>query len=419
MVKSRALRLALVSLLAAPVACHAIAGVEDKELDPKYAAGGSAGSAGSTGGADSGPDSAGAGPTAARPPKRPAGWRGPSGKGVSRWFAARRIFIGSIDPASPPGQPAKDEQAWRKIGHDLDGKCTTLQQSTADNSAVCKKPAGAPDDSLEDGELCRDNAGGRLVALGLQVLSEDFELNLHKKLEAGQSATFVLELSDLDDGPDDAYAPGALYVSAPVASPPLWNGSDELPIDRASVVPANADGGSPEGGAADAGTDADVSAPSGGVPASRYPFPDGYVAGNVWVSGDFNQLAAALPLFVFDRITPVDAAAVNLEVQLDSAHDAVLGSTLSAVAAKQALDAQFQPIAYEMVACNSVAAALLMGQYVLPAMDLANAPTEFVSQAEKCSALSLGFGLDWVLIKQPQLVVDVPPAPSQCGDGGA
>jgi hypothetical protein len=58
-----------------------------------------------------------------------------------------------------------------------------------------------------------------------------------------------------------------------------------------------------------------------------------------------------------------------------------------------------------------------MGQYVLPAMDIANAPPDFRDPATKCEALSFGFGFDWVPIKQPVSVVAAPPVPPKC-DGG-
>jgi hypothetical protein len=415
MVRPRARLLALAAAGLAVAQCQVIAGVEDKQLDPKYLAG-SGGNEADVALPEAAPE---AGPRPNRPPPRPGGW---NPGGVRRWFAARRIFIGSIDPDSPPAQAVHDDKAWRRFGHDLDGECTTLAQSKSDTSAVCKKPPGAAADSLEDGENCRDNAAGRLVAVGTQVLSSDFELKLHKKLEAGQSATFLLELSDLGSGPDDPEVPGALFVTLPHPSPPLWDGSDVLAIDARSVAPLDTDGGEPDAAAdaeagtvSEAGADADAEAAVPTAPiVSRYEFPNGYLAGNVWVSGDFNQTAMELPLFIFGSITPAEVLAINLEIELDAEHTRALWSTMSVVTSRNVLDTRFRPIAYEMVGCIDFLATTFMDQYLFPAMDLAEQPTSFVDPSGACSALALGFGFDWVAVRQPWLVSFAPPEPPKC-----
>jgi hypothetical protein len=108
---------------------------------------------------------------------------------------------------------------------------------------------------------------------------------------------------------------------------------------------------------------------------------------------------------------------VNVEVTLDAAHDAALGSTLSTVVPKSTIETQFQPIAYEMVDCNALLAGALMGQYVLPAMDIANAPPSFLDAAQQCEAMSFGFSFDWVPVKQPTSVIAAPPVPPKCDAG--
>lgn len=389
-------------------ACQSIAGVGDKELDPKLSA------------TDSGVGEAGWDAStnldgwSAVPPDRPAGPAVPSGKGVKRHFAARKIYLGTVDPST--NQP--DNKAWKKIGHAIDGETTTLDISISDASKTCKRPPSAADGSLEDGNDGRDNAGGRLVAFGADFLSKDFEISLHAKVNSGNSPTFVLVLDDLDSGADDPYVPGTILVTVPTpGQPPLWNGSDEPWIDR-TTVELPVDGGA-EAGAADASDDGSVEAateaaapPASGI-IGRYRFPDGYMKGNVWVSGDLGKTPMKFPMFVLDRIAVVTAATVTLAVELKPTHDGVVRSMLSAAATQETLQTEFYPIALEIVPlCNAALANLFMDQFLKPGMDLANNPPKFeISSGAACDTLSFGFAFEWVLVKEPKVVTDNPNMP--------
>src|SRR5215216_1887071 len=125
-------------VVALGAACQAIVGIDDKQLDPSY--GGDGGGKLEAGDVDAGGPS-GLDP---RPPPRPPGSPVASGKGATRWFAARRIFLGTVDPDTQQ----KEISAWKRIGHDIDGECTTAEISNSDTSASCKKPDNAATDSL-------------------------------------------------------------------------------------------------------------------------------------------------------------------------------------------------------------------------------------------------------------------------------
>ena len=249
------------------------------------------------------------------PPARPAGDPGPGG-GATRWFAAKTIFLGTHDPETK--QP--DKTAWQRIGHNIDGECTTLEISKSNSSAACKQPTGASVDSLEDGDDCRDNAAGRLVAVGTQVVSINFEPELHAGLLTAETATYLLRLDDLSAEPDDPYVRGSLYVNVPrnpqFEKPPSWDGADQFSIDALSVDapgPGDAgDSGTGEGGASDAGDAGDAgnddsaveaSAPSPLIDKPLFVFDKGYVSKNVWVSGETREVPDA-PAAV--RVRPFD-----------------------------------------------------------------------------------------------------------------
>jgi len=393
-------------------ACQVVLGIEDKQLDPGLGSGGSAGVAGSEGG--------GAGPKGSDPvpPKRPTGPATPGG-GVTRWFAAKTMFLGTFDPETKK----PDDSAWRRIGHNVDGECTTAEISKSNSSGTCKQPANAPPDSLEDGEGCRDNAAGRLLAVGIKVVPINFEPQLHASLLTAETATYVLRLDDLSDEPDDPYVRGALYVSVPrnpqFDKVPVWDGTDQFALDIASVDAKGGadagDGAAPDAGTVDAG---DASTPSPLVDKPLFVFDQGYLSGNVWVSGDLGKSPSKLPLFVFDRLTVVDTVTTTLAVELTPTHDQVKSSQLSVAVTTATIDAQFRPIALELVNCIPPAQTLLMESYILPARDLGAAPS-LVTPGQPCDAQSLAFAFEWKPVKPPVAVVPGPQKPAKCGgDGG-
>lgn len=404
---SRALSLML-GVLATGVGCQAILGIDDKQLDPKY----SQADSGLGGGAGSGGTGTTLGST---PPERPSGAAVPSGSGAERWFAARRIYLGSVDPATDQ----KDPEAWRRIGHDIDGECTTMEISSSDSSATCAKPPEAPLGSLEDGEDCRDNTMGAAMAVGLAQLSNDFELQQHAKLENAETGTYLLRLDDLDDGPDDPYVRGAMYVTVPrdpnFTAKPVWNGQDRFAVDLLTVD-VNDEGGLPEGGSPDGGP-TDASAPDagdaegGGAPGQSpfidkpvYVFDKGYLKNNVWVSGDFRETPKTLPLFVLDRITEVETSTVTLVAELTPTHDGILASQLSAAVATPEAEAKIGPIALELAFCLQVGADYMMNNFILPRRDLGNNPPTFRTPGVPCYTFSIGWAFKWEPVKPPLYV---------------
>ena len=400
--------------LAVAVSCQVVLGIEDKELDPKLGSGGAAGSGGAPPDASVGPKG-----SDAVPPARPDGDPVPKG-GATRWFAAKTIFLGTHDPETK--QP--DKTAWKRIGHDIDGECTTLEISKSNSSASCKQPSGASVDSLEDGDDCRDNAAGRLVAVGTQVVSINFEPELHAGLLTAETATYILRLDDLSGDADDPYVRGALYVSVPrnpqFEKPPSWDGADQFAVDVLSVDapgPSDAgDSGASDGGASDAGNDGsavEASAPSPFIDKPLFVFDKGYLSKNVWVSGELGKSPTRLPLFVFDRLTVVDTLSVTLAVELTPKHDQTVSSQLSAVVGTPELEKYFRPIALELVGCIPALGGLLMDSYVLPARDLGAGPT-LITPASPCDSQSLAFAFEWKPVKPPVTVALGPQKPPKC-----
>ncbi len=409
MVRAHSAFAAAIGVLGLTASCEVLIGLEDKELAPE-------GSGGADGGGGS--DSGGGGPKGSDPvpPSRPSGAPVPGG-GATRWFAAKTIFLGTFDPETKKA----DNTAWRRIGHDVDGECTTAEISKSNSSSICAQPSGAPPESLEDGDGCRDNAAGRLVAVGTQVVSINFEPELHSGLSTGELPTYLLRLDDLGDQPDDPWVKGSLYVTVPrdptTTKPPTWDGTDEFVVDAESLALGPADGGADGGGDAAPDSDAEGGLPPSVLDAPRFVFDKGYLSKNVWVSGDLGKSPLSVPLFVFDRITVVDAASVTVTAGLSPSHDSVEASQLSVVVTTTTIESKFRPIAAELVSCIPAAENLLMNAYILPARDL-GAPPSLKSPGKACDAESFAFAFEWKPVKAPKWAAPGKPKPKKCVDAG-
>ncbi len=391
---------AFLALAAAAAACQLIAGVQDKTLAP--------GQSGADAGAEAADDHAvpdtaeepsahdaadatseEAGPNYDRkPPPRPAGDAGPSDAGKTITFAARTFYLGAIDPDT-------DEttwEAWRKLGYDLDGKCTTVDESLNDLSGVCHKPPSANQFAHEDGFECRDNVVGHELAGALKLLSIDYERALQAQYRSGDLATLVLQLLDLDDGPDDPYVPARIYITAPFGSAPLWDGSDRPVIDSSSVL-------------------------DGGLDDPKYTVT-GYVKDDIWVSGDYPGSPMTLPLVAFDRVMEVPTKSVLMTVQLDADHKRSLRSVFAIAMGGPEMIPVVMPALLDVVNCNEPAARALFEQYFSVNRDLSSTSPDFVDPTVVCDTASFGVMVDWRPVRAPDTVQDVPPTPYPC-DAGA
>lgn len=397
MVKRDWLIVGLAALAGAGAACQWVAGVQDKQLDPAYqnpsgdaAADGSledhaTSDAATDAQLDATPETDA--PAHARPPSRPIGDAGPSGKGRDITFAARTFYIGSIDPDTDQS----DTEAWRQFGFDFDGKCTTADESTKDISGVCHKPLQASKLAHEDGDGCRDNIMGHEIAAALGILPTDFELAMQAQSRSGDLQTLVLRLTDLDDGPDDPYVPAALYVAGPFSSAPLWNGADVPNIDQGSVN-------------------------DGGIGDPKYVLA-GYVKDNVWVSGDFLGPPASLPLLVVNRVIEVPAVTSTLMVQLSADHTKAVRSSFGAVLAKSAMPPVVLPGLLEVAKCDPVIAQALYTAYFEVNQDLASGASDFVVPSATCDLASMGIGIDWQVVSMPAAAIALPPTQGACEGG--
>jgi hypothetical protein len=243
--------------------------------------------------------------------------------------------------------------------------------------------------SQEDGFDCRDNTVGHLISDVLKFVPVDFERALHKRTESGVSQTLIFQLLDVGDGPDDPYVPARVYATAPSKFPPLWNGSDVLPVDEESVL------------------DKDLDQP-------KYIFGSGYIRNNVWVSGDFGVSPAVVPMVLFDEFVEVDADTVTMSVQLDASNSKPLHGMISAVVQIEDLAPLLRRGVLEATDCNQALADMALNSYFLPSRDLASGSPNFVNPSAVCDRQSMGLLFDLVTVLPPVAAVKVEPVASVC-----
>jgi hypothetical protein len=398
----------LAALACAALSCQTIAGVEDKQLDPSLSAGSDAGldvtsdvvddTAQDVGEdvpsdapeevADGGAED-GALLYPPRPPERPDGGAldaapdADGGGGRVLTFAVRRFFFGSIDPDTD----IRTFEAWQQFGFDIDGFCTSSSQSQNDSSGVCSKPPSATALCQEDAFGCRDNTVGHLIAEVLYLSVTDFERAIHARTRSGVAQTLIIQLLDVDDGPDDPYVPANIYVSAPTTFPPLWDGTDVFPLDEDYV-------------------DVDVQ--------PKYVLENGYIRDHMYVSGDFNDSPTLMPVMLLDEVAEVQMDTATLAIQLDDANVKAAHAMFASVVDIELLAPLLERGVLEATDCNQGIADQAINGYFLPSRDLVAGAPGFVDPTAVCDRQSFGVLFDLVTVMPPVEAVAVEPQPSAC-----
>jgi hypothetical protein len=326
---------------------------------------------------------------AAHPPDRPPGARSASGKGKTLWLMMKRVYLGSKSHLG-----VDSTTAWREWGFDLDGRCTGLEESRT-GVDTCTRATGSDQDVLVDGDLCRDNQfGGRLVPL-IKVSSANFEDDSNKSLAKGTN-TWLIRIDDLDDGADDAYAPGRIYSSGVLekTDPPLkLDGTDVRTVQSDSI----------EGG---------------DLEKAKVNLLGGYLRGNVWVSGDGDDFAIPIPMGGSAAVgMPLVKARMTIQLAVDhlSTADCLIGGALPVAS----IDTVIKPIASTLGFCPGTPLYESMRATLLKFPDVVVGSPTLNDPSKPCDGLSLGIGFETVRMVAPTTIV--PPValpPGKCGDAG-
>jgi hypothetical protein len=142
------------------------------------------------------------------------------------YFAVRDMALGSLDRAGEP-----TDEAWKQLGFDLDGQCTSSDTCPGVEQVACtSKGTGLPIDGAE----CRDNTFGRLEdeAVALEGIGKTIGLSndgFNCSL-CGGVYNFVIKLSEWNGQPDDSNVRVDFYPSPGLENPPGWQCDINAPI---------------------------------------------------------------------------------------------------------------------------------------------------------------------------------------------
>jgi hypothetical protein len=281
---------------------------------------------------------------------------------------------------------------WKEFGFDLDGVCTSVDDSIK-NVGTCRRAPEANQDFLVDGDRCRDNNFGHHVVQLLVVSSEGFEQRLNDGIFEGGD-TWLIRIDDLDSGPNDPYAPAKLYRASSMKGQPIkWDGTDVRKVLRDSVL------------------DNDLEKPITN-------FPGGYVKDNVWVSGDPATRQLVLPVSESLFITlQLESALFTMNLAPD--HTTATRGHIGGAIAMKAIESLLNPIATSAGFCpgTSLYGSLLRNVQRFP--DVVIGEPNLQNTAVECDGMSLGLAFDVAPIQPVTELVDPPPAkPDPCSDAG-
>lgn len=323
---------------------------------------------------------------ASQPPGRPTGDPKPSPTGKTLWFAVKRFRLGSQNAAG-----VVIDGAWREWGYDIDRVCTSTDDSIK-NIGTCRRVAGAKQESLQDGNNCRDNNFGQHVIALARVASDGFEARLVDGTLGG-NATLIIKLEDVDEGADDPYVPAKLYSAADLKGvAPKWDGTDVRTVTSDSLIDGTLD-----------------------KPLTE--FPRGYLVGNVWVSGEPGKFTIPVPVADNPALMRLEGGVTTFKLAPD--RKSASGGVISGALPLGDIEAVLKPIAISAGLCPGSAFYESTLKTVKQYPDLVSGAPNMQDQSVECNAMSVGLGFDIAPI-QPVVKVDPPPtpAPGKCGDAG-
>ncbi|MGZ6094107.1 MAG: hypothetical protein ACXWUG_18895 [Polyangiales bacterium] len=313
------------------------------------------------------------------PPKRPVA----TGTGTTKWFAFDSFQLGLADRATG----TESSGAWKEYGFDLDGRVTSAADSAKSTNSCTRDPMSASA-VLTDGTGGIDNNFGSQVMPLIKAVRADAEDYTNQGIQNG-SWTLLLRLDNV--GPDDnASVPGTLYVGHSFlgTGTPKFDESDQWTVAAESLMD---------------GVD---------LAKARVRFPDGYMSGGVWVSGDFGKstVPVALVMFGIFTIFPLEHGTITVHVA-----DGSMGTIAGGTATKDLLEA-FDPVVRSFGLCPGTSTYDFMQTTVKRSADLVSKAPALQDPTKPCDAISSGLGFTMKPTGVPSKVGPVPPAPADtCG----
>ncbi len=297
-------------------------------------------------------------------------------------FAMHELFFGD----TPRDSSSPTTTAWQTYGYNLDGKVTS-----ADSTDVCALFGGAPRMNQKDGLNGIDNAWGAIIVPN-SISSEhsSFTQTLTANIQEGRS-TVQFQVVGLSDDPEQSSTGlrAQMFLSGAYGDVPAFDLTTDWPVLSSSL--------------------ADESTIAGGA---KSAFPNAYINAGVFVSGKAPNVVEL----------DIDINGVNQQLML---HDAVF--TFVHADHASAIDGIIAGVLDTQELCEEAAKiAGRISQSLCSAMegvfDQLRSASDILSDGSNapgvpCTAISVGFGFNAVLVANPTKVVQAPvPPPDLCAD---
>lgn len=329
----------------------------------------------SEGGGGSGGGPSGSGVT---PPDRPT--EAPVGDGSGKIFGTEKIYIGT---KTRQGQESPD--AWKEYGYDLDGQVTGQ-----DFTQHCKpNGSAAPNNVFPDGNDGIDNAFGRvllpIIKTAAMTSVPDLEAELNSAIAEG-SFNIMTNMTDLGDAADYSKI-NTLLLAGKNGVGDTWQAAPEFLTNPADATSA------------------------------KVKFPNSYLVGNTWVSGDKGTVDLSIAIAGFALALKIQSAVITMD--LDAAHGSATNGVIAGVLNTEDLIEQLRAVlgAVDASFCEGTAVEGILNQ-IRQASDIMADGSQNPDQT--CDGISIGIGFDSTVVTLDGVGEPAEPAPEPCsGEGGA
>ncbi len=315
--------------------------------------------------------------TSRKPPGRPTA----TATGATKWFEIKSLKLGLTNKATGMNDP----QAWKDYGFDLDSR-NTLSTDSRDSINSCKRIAGSSTGVLKDGTDGIDNNFGQHVMQVIKSLKSDAEDSVNASIAVDKAFTLLLKIDNFTTG-DNSKAAGAVYV-----------GNDFKDGKWQIVAGSLLDGAS--------------------VNKPKLTFPNGYIAGGYWVSGDFGKENIELDISLSGATIKLPIGSGVITMKTDGT-DGTIAGAMNTTELKEALT----PVARRFGICPGNATFDQVVDTLTQSADLVTGAPNLQDTTKQCNAISIALGFvagastdhSTATVK----VTDGPTGPDECDtDGG-
>lgn len=293
--------------------------------------------------------------TGKAPPERPDGAGSASGPGLA--IGVRKLYLGGTDRNGSP-----NPSAWMDYGFNLDGLI-----SKAGSPNHCQPASGGKPTIMDDGTEGTDNAFGKTLMPLILSLANDAQEQVNESIEEG-SFTIILDHTNLGTG-DQVDVLSKLYAGTGIGMEgdgiAAWDGSDQW-----LVAPELLD--NPE----------DIST-------AKIQFPNAYMAGNTWVSGDLGDIDLGIAVAGYQLTLRITQAVIVMDIEGNSAAN----GTIAGILKTEDLIGEIRKVAggFSEEFCSGTTIESLLDQ-LRQASDI---PADGTQSPDKvCDGISIGLGFE-------------------------